>query len=306
VLWTEAAAAFARHLEVERAMSPRTIDAYARDVEEFRAVFAARERRDPRPAEIDPIAIRAHLAALFDANDASSVARKLSSLRAFFRFLVRRSDLERNPARGVRTPKRKRPLPRALSVDDAFRVVENVGEQRGDPRAEARRLRDAALMELLYGVGLRVSEACALALGDLEGELVRVRSGKGGKDRVVPIGRKAAAALAACLAARDHLGHPTTGARDPAAVFLNDRGGRLTPRSAQRLVRRAAELVGVRATPHSLRHSFATHLLDGGADLRSIQELLGHASLGSTQIYTRVSMDRLMAVYDAAHPRAKK
>jgi integrase/recombinase XerC len=207
----------------------------------------------------------------------------------------------------VRSPKRKKALPRALDVDDTFRLIEAPAED--TPLAR----RDRALVEVLYGAGLRVSEGCGLDLGDLDrgrygSTLLRVRKGKGGKVRLVPLGAKADEALAAYLAVRDQLAEPRTGRQaDPDALFLNYRGGRLTPRSVQRLVGRRVITAGTaEATPHALRHSFATHLLDGGVDLRSIQELLGHASLASTQVYTRVSLDHLMSVYDAAHPRAQR
>lgn len=306
--WPEAAAGFADYLRVERAMSPRTCVAYARDLEEFRAVFADREGRDPDPARVDTLAVRAHLAALYERNGASSLARKLASLRAFFRFLVRKGLMSHNPARAVRSPKRTKPLPRALDVDATFALVE-APEPGAVPALAAR---DRALMEMLYGVGLRVSECCALDIDDIDraryggdGAVVAVRHGKGGKSRIVPLGRQATAALDAYLAVRHELAHPKTCELHPHAVFVGYRGTRLTSRSAQRIVERWARAAGVEATPHALRHSFATHLLDGGADLRSIQELLGHASLKSTQIYTKVSMDHLMSVYDAAHPRAR-
>jgi len=313
VNWQQAARDFGEYVAVERALSPRTCDAYARDIEEFRALYAERFGREPTPAAVDTLAVRAHLAALFDRNDSSSIARKLSSLRAFFRFLVNRGVVTSNPARAVRSPKRRQALPRALPVDDAFRVIESPQPRDTSERAIALCGRDLALLEVLYGVGLRVSECCALDIDDLDrsrfgddGALVRVRRGKGGKERIVPIGGKAVAAIDAYQQRRAALRHPKTQWIDSAALFLNHRGGRLSARSAQRIVKHHAEMVGVAATPHALRHSFATHLLDGGADLRSIQELLGHASLASTQIYTKVSLDRLMEVYDASHPRARK
>jgi integrase/recombinase XerC len=313
--WAQAIEQFGDYLAVERALSPATREAYLRDLEEFRAVYAEQHGdADPVPAAIGTLEIRAHLAALYDRNDASSISRKLSSLRALFRFLANRGVVSSNPARAVRSPKRRQALPRALDVDDAFRVIEAPPHTgRTDDRAVASARRDRALLEILYGVGLRVSECCTLDIDDVDraryaqdGAIVQVRKGKGGKHRIVPLGGQASATLEAYLDARPALAHPRTRALDSAALFVNHRGGRLTPRSAQRIVKRQAEAVGVYATPHALRHSFATHLLDGGADLRSIQELLGHASLASTQIYTKVSLDRLMEVYDTSHPRARR
>ncbi|HUH03135.1 MAG TPA: tyrosine-type recombinase/integrase [Kofleriaceae bacterium] len=309
--WPRAAAEFAEYLAVQRAYSPRTVEAYGRDLEELRALYHQRTGREPAPARITTLDIRQPLAQLFDRNDAATIARKLSSLRAFFRFLMARGVVDGNPARAVRSPKRRKPLPRALDVDATFRLVE-APSARGDERAVHLRLRDRALMEVLYGGGLRVSECCGLDLDDLDGGrydqgmVLTVRRGKGGKARVVPLGSKAVEALNAYLGARDQCCDPRTKRRHATALFLNFRGGRLTSRSAQRILARYALRAGVaEATPHALRHSVATHLLDGGVDLRSIQELLGHASLASTQVYTRVSMDHLMKVYDGAHPRAR-
>lgn len=311
--WDSALDAFRAHLAVERARSPRTVEAYLRDVRAFRATLAARKNADRPLDRLDATDVRGHLATLFGKNDAASIARKLSSIRAFLRFLEKRRVLAANPARAIRAPKRKRALPRALEVDDTERLVEaphrpaptrrrlSADEER---RAVALRARDRAILEVLYGAGLRVSECVALDLDDLDRDrygtlVVHVRRGKGGKDRIVPLHAKAQEALDAWRRERGAL------ARDPRALFVGATGTRLTTRSVQRQVRRWTAAAGVTqpATPHALRHSFATHLLDGGVDLRTIQELLGHASLSSTQIYTKVSLDHLMAVYDAAHPR---
>jgi integrase/recombinase XerC len=313
--WDEALAGFETYLRVERNHAARTIETYLRDVLGFRASVTAR----PRPVPIDrldTIDVREHLASLFGANDATTIGKKLSSIRAFFRFLARRGIIEGNPGKAVRGPKKKRPLPRALDVDDAFRLVEaptttgarshrRLGSTE-QVRHAAIRVRDRAIFETLYGAGLRVSEVCGLDLGDLDRArygtlLLAVRNGKGGKRRDVPVGGQAVAALDAWLAIRADL------APDGAHVFVNRDGGRLTPRSVQRAVRAWCTAAGVvvPATPHALRHSYATHLLDEGVDLRAIQELLGHASLSSTQIYTKISLDHLTKVYDGAHPRAK-
>ena len=340
--WQLAVQEFCAYLEVERACSMHTRVAYERDLREFGARYRERWSRAPVVDEIEALDIRGHLAALYGDNEASTIARKLSALRTFFGFLMRRGLVESNPAKAVRSPKRKQALPRALDVDDAFRLVEeptrsgdagvkqaregvgrsagpSVGSQPrpgGESRPQARRhalaLRDRAILEVLYGSGLRVSELCGLDLADLDAErfdvtIVSVRRGKGNKGRQVPLGSKATAAVQAYLAVRDALRHARSGFLDPRALFVNYRGGRLTPRSVQRMVSRCVQSAGTAdATPHSLRHSFATHLLDSGIDLRSIQEMLGHASLASTQIYTKVSLDHLMSVYDSAHPRAQK
>ena len=315
--WDAAIEAFARYLEVERAYSPRTVEVYLRDVAALRAHIADKRGRELPLAKLSTIDVRAQLASLFGVNDAATIGRKLSSVRAFCRFLVKRGVLGGNPAAAVRGPKKQRGLPRALDVDDAFRLVEapaatgrtshrtlSAAEQ---ARHDLLRLRDTALLELLYGTGLRVAEACALDVTDLDRERQRVpmlvvRRGKGGKARHVPLGGSAERALGAYLPARRAL------AATGAALFVNAAGQRLTPRSVQRMVKRWTIAGGVHAaaTPHALRHSFATHLLDEGVDLRAIQELLGHASLSSTQIYTKVSLDHLMKVYDDAHPRARR
>ena len=306
--WRSAATGFAHYLAVERNCSPRTVAAYGRDLEEFRAAFERENGREPEPAGVGVADVRAFVAGLYRVNDAASIARKLSALRSFYRFLAARGITASNPARQVASPKKKKALPRALDVDAAAAVVE--APTAGDTDSPGA-LRDRAMFEVMYGAGLRVSECCALDRDDVdrdrygEGCLLRVRRGKGGKDRLVPLGRTALTALDRYLAeGRPRLAHPS-GRQDPAALFLNRHGGRLTTRSVQRHLSRAALMAGAEATPHALRHSFATHLLDGGADLRSIQELLGHASLSSTQVYTRVSLDHLMKVYDAAHPHAR-
>jgi integrase/recombinase XerC len=315
--WDAALAAFERYLEVERAYSPRTVEVYLRDVRALRDHLRDKRGHEAPLARLSVLDVRGQLAQLFGDNAAATIGRKLSSVRAFCRFLVKRGALAADPAAAVRGPKRRRGLPRALDVDDAFRLVEAPAttprtSQRAlsateDARHGLLRLRDAALLELVYGTGLRVSEACALDTGDIDRSrygvaMLLVRHGKGDKSRQVPVGGAADRALAAYLPARRAL------AATGDALFVNAAGARLTPRSVQRMVKRWASAGGVHsdATPHSLRHSFATHLLDEGVDLRAIQELLGHASLGSTQIYTKVSLDHLMKVYDASHPRAGK
>ena len=327
--WDQALAAFQKYLEVERAYSPKTVEVYLRDCAALRKHLRDKrgpktERGGPAPtrgtdaplARLGAIDVRSQLAALFGANGAATIGRKLSSVRAFCRFLVKRGVLAGNPAAAIRGPKKPKGLPRALDVDDAFRLVEaptttgRTSHRTLSAAEEARhgllRLRDQAMLELIYSTGLRVSEACGLDVTDIDRDrygvpIVLVRRGKGNKSREVPLGGAADRALATYLPARRAL-HASGN-----ALFVNAAGERLTPRSVQRMVKRWTIAGGVHAnaTPHGLRHSFATHLLDEGVDLLSIQELLGHASLSSTQIYTKVSLDHLMKVYDDAHPRAK-
>lgn len=316
--WDAAIGAFAQYLAIERAYSPRTVEVYVRDITALRGFLRAKRGRDAPLAKLSALDVRGQLAALFGDNGAATLGRKLSSVRAFCRFLVKRGVLAGNPAAAIRGPKKPKGLPRALDVDDAFRLVEaptatgrtahRVLSADEEARHGLLRLRDAALLELIYSTGLRVSEACDLDVTDVDRgrygvPIVLVRHGKGDKSREVPLGGSADRALAAYLPARRGLGAtPSTG-----ALFVNATGERLTPRSVQRMVKRWSIAGGIHAdaTPHGLRHSFATHLLDEGVDLRSIQELLGHASLSSTQIYTKVSLEHLMKVYDDAHPRAK-
>jgi integrase/recombinase XerC len=317
--WDSALAAFETYLAIERAYSAKTVEVYLRDVAALRAHLVAKRgsKGDLPLAKLSAMDIRSQLAALFGANGAASISRKLSSVRAFCRFLVKRGVLAGNPGAAIRGPKKPKGLPRALVVDEAVHLVEvplktgrtshrtlSTEEQQ---RHDLLRIRDAALMDLIYATGLRVSEACGLDVTDLDTgryqtPIVLVRHGKGNKSREVPLVDQAYASLKNYLAIRTALG-----ATGP-ALFVNAQGERLTPRSVQRMVKRWTIAGGIyaAATPHSLRHSFATHLLDEGADLRSIQELLGHASLSSTQIYTKVSLEHLMKVYDDAHPRAKK
>jgi integrase/recombinase XerC len=257
---------------------------------------------------IDHHRIHAFLSTLHRHHKKSSIGRKLSAIKSFFRFLLREEIVARDPTLHIGSPKKDQPLPTHLTVDDMFRLLEA-------PAADTPAgIRDQAILEVLYSCGLRVSELVSLNWGDLDSslEVVRVK-GKGNKERIVPIGQKALAALARCReqipalvgAKNRHLvtAEPVS-AQTP--VFLNSRGGRLTTRSVARFVSAYARTCGIalHTSPHALRHTFATHLLDAGADLRAIQELLGHASLSTTQKYTHVNLDRLMQVYDKAHPRA--
>lgn len=304
----QAVAAFRDHLRSEKRASPHTLRAYLHDVTELGAFVRKLVGREVALADLDAVACRSYLASLHGNNDAVTIGRKLSSLRAFFRFLVRRRLVAQSPVAALHAPKRARRLPSFLGRDDVARLLDGVPPS-ADPAEEALRRRDEALLEIIYGAGLRVSEACNLELDDLAADgarsEVRVRQGKGRKDRIVPLGRRAAAAVAAY--------HPHRAAwlaRSPGgdgrALFITPRGKRLDPRSVRRLLSRRELATGVRqVSPHALRHSFATHLLGEGADLRAIQEMLGHASLQTTQRYAHVNIDHLMAVYDKAHPRSR-
>ena len=292
--------AFLRHLEVEKHASPHTIGAYGRDLDQWVRFLVESERSATAPARADALIlastvrdVRAWLATLHARGlDAVSVARKLAAVRSLYRFLARRGVLRRNPARDVRAPRLARKLVTFLPADEAAALVDARGLA-GDARA-----RDVAILEMLYATGLRVSELAGLDLDAIDREARTVRVlGKGSKERMVPYGAPAARALDAYLARR---------ATHRGPVFVNARGGRLSPRSIHTIVRRAARAAGVtrRVSPHTLRHTFATHLLDRGADLRMIQELLGHSRLSTTQRYTHVSTAQLLKTYDAAHPRA--
>jgi integrase/recombinase XerC len=295
---------FCQHLTTEKRCSPNTTRAYLRDLEGFFAhVRAARAAEGPiTVAELDVTAARSYLASLHGHNDPVTVGRKLSSLRTFFRLLVRRKLATSSLVAALRGPKRARRLPAFLAKEETVRLLE--GSSQASPAEE---LRDQALFEALYGAGLRISEACNLDVGDVTadgaGARVNVRQGKGRKDRIVPLGGTAWRAIEAYLPLRASL----LGERPPAphALFLTRRGRRLGTREARRRLALREGQTGVkRVSPHALRHSFATHLLGEGADLRSIQEMLGHASLRTTQRYAQVDIDHLMAVYDRAHPRA--
>lgn len=291
---------FKRHLKDEMNYSPHTIRNYISDLLQYERFLSGSDSSSHDISrEVDHLSIRRYLAALHGKNSRSSVGRKLASLRSFYRFLVREGLLKNNPFEGIATPRAEKRLPRFFSVDDIFRLMD--APKGGNPAIA----RDRAILELLYSSGLRVSELVNLNLNevDLSGGMVRVL-GKGRKERLIPVGSKALEAVRDYLKCTRFSGHVT----EEKALFLNLRGGRLTARSVARIVEKYLIRAGVagRGSPHTLRHSFATHLLDAGADLRGIQELLGHASLSTTQKYTHISTDKLMEVYDKAHPRAKK
>lgn len=290
---------FEAHLETERRASKNTVAAYKRDLESLLASVGDQKK----VSSIDIYALRTWLGGLARTHAPASVARKIAAVRAFMRFLVRRGHLDKSAAEELANPKVRRQLPTFLSPDAAAEVVTAPGD---DTPAHAR---DAAMLELLYGSGLRVSELVSLDRADVDLRHMTARVvGKGNKERIVPIGGKSKDALDAYLELRGALVHPKTRKQDPDALFLSARGARLTVRSVQNFVRQYGALGTGRADlhPHALRHTCATHLLEGGADLRSIQEILGHSSLSTTQRYTHVSMDHLLRAYDAAHPLAKK
>ena len=255
--------------------------------------------------KVDRMAIRKYLSFLHRKIKKSSIARKLSTLRSFFKYLVREQLASSNPAKIVSTPKVEKPLPTTLTVDEVFRLIdspENRSEKLLSNAPRARKSRDRAILELLYSSGLRVGELVGLNLNHLDLDLGIVKvMGKGRKERIVPVGEKAVDALKAFLEERGVI-------RGEAPLFLNPRGGRLTARSVGRLIKKYTRRSGIfrKVSPHSLRHTFATHLLDAGADIREIQEMLGHASLSTTQRYIHLSVGKLMEVYDKAHPRSFK
>lgn len=299
---------FLDHLRIERNASVHTLRSYAADLEQFRNFLLSKElytdeKTGDVPVEkIDHLAIRAYLSHLFRDCKKSSLARKIAAQRSFFRYLVGEGILPQNPAEMVSTPKQDRPLPIFLPVDEVFALVEtpDISTIWG--------ARDRAILEVLYSCGIRVSELVGLSDGDADFFLGILKVyGKGGKERIVPIGAKALKALQEYLPQRDRVlaRRNLKGSQSP--FFINPRGGRLTTRSVARILQKHILKCGLlrKISPHALRHSFATHLLDAGADLRSIQEMLGHVSLSTTQRYTHISMDKLMDVYDRAHPRAK-
>ena len=297
---------FVETLPAQRGYSLHTCRAYRRDLEEFAAYLAAWADGESSaapaaaigPSRVTPLMIRGYLGFLHRKNQKSSIARKLSTLRSFFKFLQKNGALESNPMAGLLTPKREQNLPVVLSVDEMFRLLDTI-ETDG-----LLALRNRAIFETLYSCGIRVSELTGLDVFDLDSAAATVRVlGKGGRERIAPIGRKA---LDAIRAYRDRL-RADTGIGDDrnGPLFLNARHQRLTARSVARILKKLAAACGIASplSPHALRHTFATHLLDAGADLRSVQELLGHRHLSTTQRYTHVSMDRLMETYDKAHPR---
>ncbi|TDE32454.1 site-specific tyrosine recombinase XerD [Nonomuraea mesophila] len=291
------------HLAVEQGVAANTLASYRRDLRRYYAHLRGRGRLELD--EVGEADVLAFLTALREGDGdhpalvASSAARALSAVRGLHRFALREGVTAHDPAHEVRPPRPMRRLPKAIAVDEVERLIAASG-----PDGAPLTLRNRALLEVLYGTGARISEAVGLAVDDLEDEQVRLR-GKGGRTRVVPLGRYARSALDAYLV-RARPGLLAHGRGTP-AIFLNARGGRLTRQGAWEVLHAAAERAGLKQiSPHVLRHSFATHLLDGGADVRVVQELLGHASVTTTQVYTLVTVDKLREVYAAAHPRARQ
>jgi len=285
---------FLTFLQVERGASPHTLRNYEGDLRQFLAFLqTAHNGSLPVPTAVDAYAVRGFLAARAGVGDAkSTLGRKLAAIRSLFKYLARERVVPHSPAAAVVTPKQEHKLPRVLTADDAQRLMDDPGSN------EPRLVRDQALLEVLYSAGVRVAELVGLNVEDVDLDAgTATVMGKGRKERVVLLGMKAVEALRAYVGKEGAMGGP---------LFRNRRGGRLTARSVERIVATACQALEnfPTITPHTLRHSFATHLLDGGADLRVIQELLGHASLATTQRYTHVALDRLMEAYDKAHPRA--
>jgi len=285
---------FLTYLHIERKASPHTLRNYGQDLRQFLGFLRRDEGSLGSPQQIEPITIRSFMALRANQGDSKATrSRKLSAIRSLFRYLAREGQITRNPGEAVRGPKQERKLPTVLTADDAKRLM--------DDYIRPRSFRDQALLETLYSSGARVSEVVNLNLDDVDlHEGIATVLGKGRKERIVPLGTHAVRAL---VAYRRSL--PAGTVSGP--LFRNRRGGRLTTRSVERLVAQAArDLPNFPSlSPHGLRHSFATHLLDGGVDLRAIQELLGHVSVSTTQRYTHVALDRIMEAYDKAHPRAR-
>ncbi|THB64471.1 MAG: tyrosine recombinase XerC [Desulfovibrio sp.] len=295
--------AFLERLELERDYSRATLDSYSRDIAQFETFLASRALSLASPEKVAPEQIRGYMADLHRRGlKKRSMARKLSALRSLFRFLLAKGFVSTDPTVGIPTPKLDKTTPRHVNVDQAFSMLDSKAPADRDEPA-AVELRDLALAELLYGSGLRISEALGLNVLDADPSSGTVRvMGKGRKERLAVLSDAAKTALAAYLKQRGELDPQ---GREP-ALFLGVRGGRLNRRQAQRIIAKLAEAAGLpqSVSPHMLRHSFATHMLDSGADLRSVQEFLGHERLSTTTIYTHTSLQKVVEAYDKAHPKA--
>ncbi len=299
--------AFIDDLRSLKGYSDHTAKNYRLDLGQFltflveKQGLSGNEKTAPDLETVDFLVIREYLGRLFSDYKRTSIARKLSTIRSFFNFLEQKGLIKGNPAADIAAPKQGKYIPGHLPIDEMFRLLD------GPDKEEALGLRDLAILEVLYSCGIRVSELSGLNVSsiDFSQRLVKV-VGKGNKERIVPIGKKALQAIEDYIEVTGSLRTKNGGNVEDTPLFLNFRGGRLTTRSIERMVKKYATGCGLmtEVTPHALRHTFATHLLDGGADLRSVQELLGHASLSTTQQYTHVSLERLMQVYDKAHPRS--
>jgi integrase/recombinase XerC len=300
-----AVARFLQYLAVERNSSDLTVKSYREDLAHLIAYLTPEDGVCPSPEAITTLELRGYLSRLHDAGYAkSTVARRLASLRSFFRFGQREGWAKSNPARPLRNPRKQRALPHFLTTDEIGKLLE------APPQGELAGLRDRAILETMYSAGLRVSEVVGLCDEDYDEPAAVLRvSGKGKKERLSPIGSFAARAIERWLSQRRVAGTERAGTRQGGTtpLFVNRFGKRLTTRSIARMLEKHLKVAGLdlRTTPHTLRHSFATHLLDRGADIRSVQELLGHKSLVTTQIYTHLSTANLRAAYEKAHPRAK-
>lgn len=291
---------FKKYLNSERNYSVHTVKAYMTDIKEFCTVLKEKnllpkEGEGLGTLELDETPVRSYISWLYTRNSRASIARKIASVRTFFEYLMRNGVIKRNMAKHVPTPQGEKRLPTFLTVDEVIKLVETPG---ADSPLQAR---DSAILELLYSSGLRVSELTGINLEDIDLTAMNVKVlGKGRKERLVPVGSKASLALREYLPGRLEL--------NPGGdyLFVNSRGGRLTVRSVDRIIKKYAAISGIpkNISPHVLRHTFATHLLGGGADLRAIQEMLGHKSLSTTQRYTHTSIEKIMEIYDKTHPRA--
>lgn len=294
---------FKNYLEIEKGASPHTVRAYLKNTEQFMAYLAESHALSPDDLQgfdfesLTSLDFRGYLAHLYNKNKKSSIERKLAALRTFFNFMLKKGLIAKNPAALVKAPKKEKPLVQALTVDQMFQLLDAV------PAETYLEKRNMAIFETLYSCGLRISELTGLNLDNVSAKSGYVKVlGKGNKERIVPIGQRALERIEIYRTALTEEGAAVTNTE---AVFLNSRGGRLTARSVARILDALVIKCGLftKISPHTLRHSFATHMLDMGVDLRAIQEFLGHESLSATQKYTHVSMDKLMEIYDKAHPR---